>query len=106
MQCLLLEFGFLVEGSEFEQYKKKLGARNMWILPMQKKSTREENEEDNSDEEEEKNLWRQHTFSRKKRKHEQDDEWRGEDQDEQGWHLKEVANIDGIFYILVSCISP
>ena len=31
---------------------------------------------------------------------------RGEDQDEQGWHLKEVANIDGIFYILVSCISP
>ena len=31
---------------------------------------------------------------------------RGEDQDEQGWHLKEVAKFDGIFYILVYCIPP
>ena len=53
MQCLLLEFGFLVEGSEFKQYKKKLDVRNMWISPIQKMSTREENEEDNSDDDDE-----------------------------------------------------
>lgn len=74
------EFGFLVEGSEFEQYKnrhKPDGGR--WVWPPAAKSPAEcRSDEDDEDQQE------KHTRSSrgKKRADEDDDEWRGDDREE------------------------
>lgn len=78
---LAKEFGFLVEGSEFDQYKKthRLDG-SKWVWPLSKPLS------DQADDEQDNNVvdMGQHTPSSRKKlkKDEDDEEWRGEDLDE------------------------
>eukprot|EP00250_Pteridium_aquilinum_P002810 c13033_g1_i1 orf=380-1813(-) len=72
------EFGFLVEGSEFEQYKNSHKAGGRWVWPPAKLPAESISDEDDEDKQE------KHTRSsrRKVRTEEDDEEWRGDDQEE------------------------